>query len=79
MIYYRQCFLEKGDTKQTSWIPEEFAKLGNYIQLKQEDGTWEDGWKVTVVGFRQDEEYVLAKEREGKHLQKLQPVQRGNK
>ncbi len=44
--YYRQCRLQKGNTHQMSWIPEEFAVKGKIIKLRDEDGVWDDGWKV---------------------------------
>ena len=44
---YRQCELKRGNTKMTSWIPEEFARVGKVLKLKDEDG-----WKVISVGDR---------------------------
>lgn len=45
-IYYRQCFLQKNNTYQMSWIPEKFAVKGKIIRLRKEDDTWDDGWVV---------------------------------
>jgi hypothetical protein len=47
---YSQCRLQKHiDNKsyaeQVSYIPAEFATVGNVLKLK-EDEVWEDGWKV---------------------------------
>jgi hypothetical protein len=50
-MFYRQCSLERKGTKTTSWIPEEFAKVGRVLRLKDEDG-----WVVTSVGDRLDGE-----------------------
>lgn len=36
---------------QISWIPEQFAKLGKFLKLKEGD-IWENGWKVAFVGGR---------------------------
>lgn len=51
--FYRQCSLERkienGVEKTTSWIPDVYAKVGDVIQLKQEDGTWINGWKVQTA------------------------------
>ncbi len=44
MRYHRQCKLQKENTFQTSWIPEKFAKVGNYVNLKESKG-----WKVIEV------------------------------
>ena len=59
MIYYRQCFLQKESQSTTSWIPEQFAHLGNVIKLKNKNDGWDDGWKVVGIGIRQAEDLVL--------------------
>lgn len=41
--FYRQCTLRKGDI---SWIPEQIAKAGQTVRLREDDGSWEDGWTV---------------------------------
>ena len=46
---YRQCLLQRDGSRQTSWIPEKFAILGNVIRLKDGD-VWDDGWTVVEVG-----------------------------
>ncbi len=50
--YYRQCRLEKGTSdgtlQQTSWLPEQFARAGQVVRLR-EDSIWVDGWLVTTV------------------------------
>ena len=28
------------------WLPKEFCKVGLVVKLKNDDGTWDDGWKV---------------------------------
>ena len=33
----------------TCYIPEEYAIQYKTLQIKQEDGTWEDGWIVSNV------------------------------
>lgn len=78
MIYYRQCLLERGQTNQVSWIPEQFAKKNKYIKLKNnkesgclvEEGKWEDGWKVIEVGIRMPEDIVLSNSQAYKHHRK---------
>lgn len=48
---YRQCRLENKDGRQTiSWLPEKFSKQDQIIKLKNDDGSWDNGWKVTVPG-----------------------------
>jgi len=55
-IWYRQCTfgktLSEGRSTQTAWIPEKFAKLGDVLKFKNDDGTWDDGWVVELVGSR---------------------------
>jgi hypothetical protein len=60
IIYYKQCVLERVNSPisfsmTTSWLPEEFATIGQFVKLKQEDGTWSDGWKVISANFRVEE------------------------
>jgi hypothetical protein len=67
MTYYRQCALERevyGDgpviTHQISWIPEEFAVRGKYLEIEGENG-----WKVMDVGSsRKSEDYIQDHERD---------------
>lgn len=43
-----------------AWIPEEFAKVGKVLKLKDPiSGEWDDGWVVQSVYARQAEEFVL--------------------
>jgi hypothetical protein len=46
--YYRQCKLQKKNTFQTSYIPEEFAVMNKIIKLR-DNNVWDDGWKVIAV------------------------------
>lgn len=41
-----QCHLQKGITHHMAWIPEQFANVGKFIKIKNEDDSWEDGWEV---------------------------------
>jgi hypothetical protein len=49
---YTQCLLEletsEGVTTQVSFIPSEYAKVGNIIQLKEND-IWTNGWLVKAA------------------------------
>lgn len=49
-INYRQCKLVNAqENKQTmSWIPAEFAKVGERLLLKDNDA-WEGGWVVETA------------------------------
>lgn len=50
---YRQCALQKGDSHHMAWIPEQFAVVGKFIKIKEDDG-----WEVKFVsdGTRTAEE-----------------------
>ena len=53
-VYYRQCRLIKrtlvGQLIQLSWIPEPHATVGKMVRLREEDGSWNDGWLVSEAG-----------------------------
>ncbi|MBC8103317.1 MAG: hypothetical protein H7Z41_12075 [Cytophagales bacterium] len=48
--FYRQCGLQRANTRQRAWIPERFAVEGKVLGLKREDGVWEEGWLVATAG-----------------------------
>jgi len=48
-VYYKQCKMQKKNSFQTSYIPEEFAVLNKFLKLRGEDGEWDDGWKVIFI------------------------------
>ena len=67
---YRQCQLVKILPKEkqhlTSWIPEEFARVGAVLKLKDNDsGEWDNDWKVALVGgMRRTHEEVVIRSRD---------------
>jgi hypothetical protein len=53
-VYYRQCQLRKNGTdgsysEQTSYLPEPFCKKGKTLKLRDDAGSWENGWIVIEV------------------------------
>ena len=50
-MYYYQCRLRRGETFQTAYIPEKFAKPHNRLKIKKDDGTWEEGWFVQAIYY----------------------------
>jgi len=81
MNHYRQCILHqitrKTDGKvkvHTSWIPEQFAYVGNWVSLKNQDGTWDDHWKVIEVGARAPEDQVLERSQDYKRTRKASDI-----
>ncbi len=63
VTFYRQCKLEKNKTVQVAWVPEEFARIGQVLQIK-ENNQWENGWAVAEVWTRKSETFVLGHERD---------------
>ena len=58
---YLQCKLRKDNSETVSWIPEKHAFQNHIVKLKQDDGTWDDGWKVVDVWSVALEESVMNK------------------
>ena len=62
-----QCVLEKlvhchaggSYSKQTAWLPKRYAVIGEFLELKDDDGNWTDGWQVTAVGVTKETEEVV--------------------
>lgn len=44
----------------TSWIPEQFARVGATLRLRSKAGQWTDGWKVVFVSKYRLDKDVLA-------------------
>ena len=65
----RQCKLKKGNTYQTSWIPDKFAKVGKYIKLKDDDG-----WEVVEVGSIMDSKEVQKRISDYRHQRKASDI-----
>jgi len=76
--YYNQCELRKptenGYQRDVSWIPSKFAIEGNVVKIKQEDGSWDDGWTVFAVHSKMKGEYVLGHERDYKRNRKASDI-----
>jgi len=53
---YFQCKLRKGNIEKTAWIPEKFAKKGQYLKLKKDNG-----WEVIKVNRTKVDEKVVTK------------------
>lgn len=84
MIYYKQCTLERqlpnGIAHTTSWIPEKFAIVGEYLQLKSGDD-WINGWLVTSASERKEGKLVEDQAHNAKDIWAATsgPSPRGNK
>jgi hypothetical protein len=53
-VFYRQCRLvkrvENGEFVLVSWLPEPHAATGRMVKLRNDDGSWNDGWEVVGAG-----------------------------
>ena len=53
-VKYVQCAMKRsvagGSVRTTSYIPQQFAKLGRVLRLKDDNVGWVDGWVVECVG-----------------------------
>ncbi|WP_442511659.1 hypothetical protein SH528x_003354 [Novipirellula sp. SH528] len=53
-VKYVQCAMRRdiasGSVRTTSYIPQEFAKVGRVLRLKDDNVGWVDGWVVEFVG-----------------------------
>jgi hypothetical protein len=75
MTYHVQCKLRNGPGfYQTTWLPERYAKKGNIVELKNEEGKWEDGWIVIEVGSKMDSAQVIERERDYKRTRKASDI-----
>ena len=59
-IPYRQCNLRRLNVTQVAYIPAQYAIVGDHVKLKQDDGSWVDGWKVESAGPEVDETFIDA-------------------
>lgn len=78
-MWHRQCLMEKRTSKRgfsdaicgrIGWIPEKFAILNQVLELKEENGTWTNGWVVKQVGARKGSAEVHERSRDCKKQRK---------
>lgn len=74
-----QCILEKrlSDENvrwQTTWLPEKFCKLGMILRLQNEDGSWEDGFRVMSIGPFREEKAVHERSRDWKRQRRASDI-----
>lgn len=49
--------VDSGLLKDVAYIPLENAKVGNVLAIERDDGTLDDGWRVTAVyGVKESDE-----------------------
>lgn len=64
VINYTQCYLTKYDMFDIAWIPSDFAVEGKIIKLKENDGSWNDGWTVSKTYGTKTEKDIKDHERD---------------
>jgi hypothetical protein len=69
MMNHCQCKLKKGDAYQVSWIPEKYAKIGNYLKLKDDDG-----WQVVEIYWKKDSKEVQKRSDDYRHQRKASDI-----
>ena len=81
-MWHYQCLMEKkiartqskytmgGKCVRIGWIPEKFAVLNQVLELKEENGTWSNGWVVKQIGARKGSEEVNERSRDYKKQRK---------
>jgi hypothetical protein len=58
-----------------AWIPIDYAKAGMVLDLRQEDGSWSNGWTVGgVFPTRISADYVREHERDYKSQRKASDI-----
>ena len=58
---YTQCYMKKKLTSRVGWIPTEFAKKNDVVDLKL-NGKWSKGWTVVYTMSSASHEYIEARE-----------------
>lgn len=74
-MWHRQCVMEKalpsGVMVTIGWIPEEFAVIGKFLRLKDDDG-----WQVKQIGARKGSKEVGERSRDHKKQRKASDQER---
>lgn len=50
--YYKQCTMTRENSTYVAWIPERLAIQGKTVNLKKDNGEWDNGWYIEDVGGR---------------------------
>lgn len=73
-MFYKQCKLNRNDTITTAWIPETLAKVGKYVELKEDQG-WVNGWRIEEVSnIRLEESVMLERAEDHKRTRKASDI-----
>ena len=80
---HTQCHLQRGNVIQVSWIPSDYANVGEYVKLKEskinekgiKEDVWEDGWQVITAGGQTfPSKYIQERERDYKETRKASDI-----
>lgn len=74
---YCQCRMRKGNFEQVAFIPKKFAILNQCVELKNNSGKWEDGWKVVSIGHQMEASFAEDRATDYKKHRKTTDVPKG--
>jgi hypothetical protein len=79
--FYCQCMLERvtkiepaSIVRTVTFIPSEYASLGNIVKLKNDNDEWVDGWVIREAGPPIDAVYIEERERDYKRTRKASDI-----
>jgi len=72
--FHVQCQLARGTTDTTTWLPQKYAVVGDFVKLRDDDGVWQDGWEVMVTGTVLPTDVVMERERDHLHQREASDI-----
>lgn len=69
-----QTTMINGNKKLISWIPSKYAIIGNYLQLLDNDKSWNNGWKVISIGHILPTKTVMRNSQDYKRTRKASDI-----
>ena len=64
----------QGKIRTVTWLPSRFAKIGDFVELKNKDGTWTDGWKVISAGSQMKTSSLVERSQDYKRTRKASDI-----
>lgn len=70
-----QCKLQKsgGDT-QFSWLPDKYAHRNAVVKLKNDDGTWDDGWIILETYSEMPSTFIRERGQDYKKMRQMTDI-----
>ena len=73
-MFFRQCVMEKKPAFRIGWVPEKFAVIGKVLELKGDDGAWDNGWQVIQIGSRKSDKEANDRSQDYKRTRKASDI-----